>query len=128
MDKSTGDLGFGDVKTKRKRERQGKSVVNYLSHQAKTRKNYQDQNGRENRGEAGYGMDGLYNIQRNKCKEFCCIVFCCVDANIYYGEREYGQLVARAEVDRLKTIEEGDAEKGRATGKNTLVSHATQED
>jgi hypothetical protein len=127
MDKSQGDLGFGDVKNKRKKERQGKSLDNYLSHQAKIRKATLKEGDHERNGRFN-GMENPFNPNRNKCKEFCCIVFCCVDANIYYGEREYGQLIAKAEADRLKLIDEGgDPEKGPAGGTQikTIVSYAT---
>jgi len=37
MDKHSGELGFGEVKKKRQKERKGKSMANYLSTNAKTK-------------------------------------------------------------------------------------------
>ena len=44
--------------------------------------------------------------KRNKCHEFCCIVFCCVDANIYYGEEKYDEMVQKAEHNKHQAFED----------------------
>jgi hypothetical protein len=101
MDKHSGELGFGEVKKKRARERKGKSMANYLSVHAKSKsmlgksKGMSSQNSLQMNGE----FDGLPNERprRSKCHEFCCIVFCCMDANIYYGEEKYSKMMAKAE-------------------------------
>ncbi|TNV77921.1 hypothetical protein FGO68_gene16686 [Halteria grandinella] len=106
MDKHSGDLGFGEVKKKRQKERKGKSMANYLSTNAKTK----SQLGKSRVGGMSTSMDGEFDgspsddhrPKRSKCHEFCCIVFCCMDANIYYGEERYARMVAKAQQDKPK--------------------------
>ena len=90
MDKNSGDLGFGQVKKRKARERKGKDMSNYLSSAAKNKKA-----GKGN-GSGTNSMNGdIEGAEQNreskfsKCHACCCIVFCCMDANIYYGEEKY---------------------------------------
>ena len=74
------NLGFGDSKEKRERmqRRQEKSINDYLNSNSKLRSDDSVQQADENQqGE---------EKRSNKCAAFCCIVFCCADANIYYGD------------------------------------------
>ncbi len=84
MEKARGDGNFSE---KKKRERLGKSVANYLSQNAKEKGIYGAGNGDD---DPFSGQDG--QKRRSKCHEFCCIVFCCIDANVYYGEESYQKI------------------------------------
>jgi len=100
MDRQRGEGFAGE---KKKRSRVGKSVSNYLSQNAKENKLYGL--GGNNDDDPFAGQDG--SRKRGKCHEFCCIVFCCMDANIYYGEEKYQKIMMKAnEVDHMKMVEE----------------------
>ncbi len=117
MDKNH-DLGFGEVKKKRAKDRKGKSIANYLSTNAKSK----SQRGGAAGSQMSLEMHGEFDGQgerprRSKCHEFCCIVFCCMDANIYYGEEKYSKLMAKAEAEKNKLVDEYD-ETGRPITSN----------
>ena len=100
MDKARGEGAFAE---KKKRERKSKSVANYLSQNAKEKNLYV---------EGINGEDDPFSVQdgrqrRSKCHEFCCIVFCCMDASVYYGEEKYQKMVMKTnESERMQLPEE----------------------
>ena len=134
MDKQNGggEIIFGETK-KKVREKKIRSVANYLSQNAKMKL----EQGSMVRGD---DIDGLYetgmgNQKRNKCHEFCCIVFCCIDANIYYGEERYQKIIMLKEIEKQRLVEE-EEERERArrmnsefnTPQNQLLNDNQEED
>ena len=67
-----------------------------------------DGNSMEMNGEFDGQPSDDHRPRRSKCHEFCCIVFCCMDANIYYGEERYAKMVAKAEAVKHKGSDEYD--------------------
>jgi hypothetical protein len=122
MDKGNNDVGFGEVKKKRAKERKGKSIANYLSTNAKNPKQIDIQMSMEQNGQFDDGRP-----RRSKCHEFCCIVFCCMDANIYYGEEKYSKMLAKQEAEKHKLVEEYD-ETGRPVTSNANKHAISGED
>ena len=99
MERARGEGVSGEHK---KREKIAKNVANYLSQNAKEKNIYGPNNG----DDPFAGQEGPK--RRGKCHEFCCIVFCCMDANIYYGEEKYQKMVVKAKetTDNVHTTEE----------------------
>lgn len=94
LDKHNADVTGSGGGERKKRERVGKDIKNYISQSAKI-KVY---------GEGENEDDPFQNQnqpKRGKCHQFCCIVFCCMDANVYYGEERYQRMMVKATEDNV---------------------------
>jgi len=93
LDRHNAEAGVGPAGGERKKkERIGKDIKNYISSSAKNKVLYLGENGNEDKD----AFADSNQPRRGKCHEFCCIVFCCMDANIYYGEERYQKMMMKA--------------------------------